>query len=414
VTYYFSKATNFYKGNSPDELLRKYGSPLYVYSEEIFRTRCREMTGMVPYDKFQVTYSMKANSNLTLLRIAREEGLHADAMSPGEIYVLEKAGYKPDEIFYISNNVSDEEMMFAVERGISVSVDSLSQLEKYGKLNPGGEVCVRFNPGVGAGHHKKVVTAGKKTKFGINLDKADDVKEIVEKYNLRLTGINQHIGSLFMEGSNYLKGVRSVLETASQFRDLDFVDFGGGFGIPYNKQEGQARLELEAFGREFAGLLEDWVKEYGKRIVFRSEPGRYISAECSILLGTVHARKNNYDRLYIGTDLGFNTLIRPAMYDSHHDIEVYRNGELLEEEACETVDVVGNICESGDIMAHERELPEIHEGDILGIMDAGAYGYSMSSNYNNRLRPAEILIKPDGSVSLIRRRDSLEDLLNNF
>lgn len=414
MTYYFSEAMNFYKGNRPDELVREFGSPLFVYSEEIFRKRCREMTGMVPYENFQVTYSMKANSNLTLLKIAHEEGLHADAMSPGEIYVLEKAGFKAHEIFYISNNVSDEEMMFAIDRGIPVSVDSLSQLERFGRLNPGGRVSVRFNPGLGAGHHKKVVTAGKKTKFGINLDKAPMVRELLEKYNLTLSGINQHIGSLFMDGENYLQGVRSVLDTASQFEDLEFVDFGGGFGIPYKKQEGQPRLELESFGREFAAILEEWTDSYGKRILFRTEPGRYISAESCILLGTVYARKSNYDRLYIGTDLGFNTLIRPAMYDSHHDIEVYRDGRLLDEEAVETVDIVGNICESGDIMAHERPMPEIREGDILGVMDAGAYGYSMSSNYNNRLRPAEVLIKPDGSIKMIRRRDTLLDLVRNF
>ncbi len=414
MTYYFSESTDFYKGNTPDGLLSRFGSPLFIYSEEIFRQRCHEMTTMVPYDNFQVTYSIKANSNLTLLKIAHEEGLHADAMSPGEIYVLEKAGFAPDEIFYISNNVSDEEMMFAIERGIAVSVDSLSQLEKFGKLNPGGNVSVRFNPGLGAGHHKKVVTAGKKTKFGINLDKADRVLEILEKYNLKLVGINQHIGSLFMDGENYLKGVESVLETAGQFMDLEFVDFGGGFGIPYKKQEGQPRLELEAFGKQFAKILNEWTDSYGKKILFRSEPGRYISAESCILLGTVHARKSNYDRIFIGTDMGFNTLVRPAMYDSHHDIEVYRNGKLLKGEACETVDIVGNICESGDIMAHERHMPEIQEGDVLGVMDAGAYGYSMSSNYNNRLRPAEVLIKTDGSTELIRRRDTLEDLMRNF
>lgn len=414
MTVYFSETTDFYKGNTPDMLLSKYGSPLFIYSEEIFRNRCREMTGMVPYEKFQVTYSIKANSNLTLLKIAHEEGLHADAMSPGEIYVLEKAGFSPEEIFYISNNVSDEEMLFAIERGIAVSVDSLSQLEKFGKLNPGGDVSVRFNPGLGAGHHKKVVTAGKETKFGINLDKAAQVKDILKKYKLKLVGINQHIGSLFMDGENYLQGVRSVLETASQFKDLEFVDFGGGFGIPYRKQEGQQRLELESFGNEFAKILNEWTDSYGSKILFRSEPGRYISAESCILLGTVHVRKSNYDRLYIGTDLGFNTLIRPAMYDSHHDIEVYRQGKLVKEEAGETVDIVGNICETGDIMAHERLMPIINEGDILGVMDAGAYGYSMSSNYNNRLRPAEVLIRTDGSVNLIRRRDTLEDLLKNF
>lgn len=414
MTIYFSETSDFYKGNSPDSLLSEFGSPLFVYSEQIFRQRCREMTKMVPYEKFQVTYSMKANSNLTLLKIAHEEGLHADAMSPGEIYVLEKAGFSADEIFYISNNVSDEEMQFAIDRGIAVSVDSLSQLEKFGKLNPGGDISVRFNPGVGAGHHKKVVTAGKKTKFGINLDKVPMVKEILSKYKLKLVGINQHIGSLFMDGANYLQGVKSVLEAASQFDDLEFVDFGGGFGIPYKKQDGQQRLELESFGKNFAKILEAWTDSYGKKILFRSEPGRYISAESCILLGTVHSRKNNYDRIYIGTDLGFNTLVRPAMYDSHHDIEVYREGRLLKEDVAETVDVVGNICESGDIMAHERPMPVIMEGDILGVMDAGAYGFSMSSNYNNRLKPAEVLIKTDGSLQMIRRRDTLDDLMRNF
>ncbi|MBN2558722.1 MAG: diaminopimelate decarboxylase [Clostridia bacterium] len=414
MTFFFSVAENFYKDTNPAELVGKFGSPLYVYNEDIFRRRCREMASLVPYENFKATYSIKANANLILLRIAREEGLHADAMSPGEIYILEKAGFSPDEIFYISNNVSDEEMLYAIERGIPTSVDSLSQLERYGRLAPGGSVAVRFNPGVGAGHHHKVVTAGKATKFGINLDKADDVRELLKKYRLRLSGINQHIGSLFMTGSKYLEGIKSVLEVASGFEGLEFVDFGGGFGIPYRKQEGQARLELEKFGADFAGILNEWTDGYGSRIMFRIEPGRYVSAESCILLGTVHAKKNNFDRIYIGTDLGFNVLVRPAMYDSHHDIEVYRNGVIVGDGETETVNITGNICESGDIMAAERTLPVIYEEDIIGIMDAGAYGYSMSSNYNNRLRPAEVLIKSDSSVILIRRRDTLEDLARNF
>ncbi|MFO7612943.1 MAG: diaminopimelate decarboxylase [Clostridia bacterium] len=414
MTCFFSTAENFYKNTNPAELVGTFGSPLYVYNEDIFRSRCREMASLVPYENFKATYSIKANANLTLLRIAREEGLHADAMSPGEIHVLEKAGFAPDEIFYISNNVSDEEMLYAIERGIPTSVDSLSQLERYGRLNPGGSVAVRFNPGGGAGHHHKVVTAGKATKFGINLDKADDVRTLLKKYRLRLSGINQHIGSLFMTGSKYLEGIKSVLEVASGFDGLDFVDFGGGFGIPYKKQEGQARLELLEFGAEFARILYRWTDKYGSRIMFRIEPGRYVSAESCILLGTVHAKKSNFDRIYIGTDLGFNVLVRPAMYDSHHDIEVYRNGGIVSDGETETVNITGNICESGDIMAVERNLPVIKEEDIIGVMDAGAYGFSMSSNYNNRLRPAEVLIKSDSSVALIRRRDTLEDLMRNF
>ncbi len=414
MTCYFSEAENFFKNTNPKKLIEEYGSPLYVYSEEIFRKRCREMTSLVDYDNFKVTYSMKANSNLTLLRIAREEGLHADAMSPGEMFFLEKAGFKPDEIFYISNNVSEDEFAYAIERGIPTSVDSLSQLDRYGKLNPGGDVCIRFNPGVGAGHHKKVVTGGKTTKFGVNLDKTEKVRELLDKHDLRLSGINQHIGSLFMDGEKYLEGVQSMLETASEFDDLDFIDFGGGFGIPYNKQDGERRLELGAFGGKFGKLLNSWADSYGKRPVFRIEPGRYISAESGILLGTVHAKKNNYDRIFVGTDLGFNNLIRPAMYGSHHDIEIYRGGRPVKAGPLEKVDVVGNICESGDVIAGQRELPVIRQDDILGVMDAGAYGYSMSSNYNNRLRPAEILIGCDSRTSVIRRRDTLEDLIRNF
>jgi diaminopimelate decarboxylase len=372
------------------------------------------MVGLVDYENFKVTYSIKANSNITLLKMAREEGLHADAMSPGEIFALETAGFKSEEIFYISNNVSDEEMLYAVERGIAVSVDSISQLEKYGRLNPGGDVCVRFNPGVGAGHHRMVVTGGKTTKFGVNLDKADEVKRIIKKYNLRLSGINQHIGSLFMDGDKYLEGVGSILETAALFDDLDFIDFGGGFGIPYAKQAGQPRLELVDFGERFGDLLGGWAESHGKKPVFRIEPGRYISAEAGVLLGRVYAKKSNCDRLFIGTDIGFNTLIRPAMYDSHHDIEIYREGKPVEDDKTETVDITGNICESGDIIAKQRTLPVIQEGDIIGVMDAGAYGYSMSSNYNNRLRPAEVLISSDSDVRLIRRRDTLEDLMRNF
>ncbi|MGE4284219.1 MAG: diaminopimelate decarboxylase [Clostridia bacterium] len=412
---YYTQQTNFYGKTSPKELIREYGSPLYVYNEKILRERCREMTQLVSYPNFKVNYSTKANSNLQFLKIIREEGLLADAMSPGEIFVLEAAGFKPEEIFYISNNVSIEEMKYAIDRGIMVSVDSISQLIQFGEINAGGKVAIRFNPGVGAGHHEKVVTAGKKTKFGVNMNYVQEVKDVLKKYNLKLAGINQHIGSLFMDGQPYMEGVKSLLSIGAQFDDLEFIDMGGGFGIPYHKQEGQARLELKQFGEKLSQLLSDWTKDYGKNILFKIEPGRYISAECCTLLGSVHTVKQNYDTTYVGTDLGFNVLARPVMYDSHHDIEVYKNNAAADDSKEEkVVNVVGNICESGDIIAKERKLPAIEENDILGVMDAGAYGYAMSSNYNNRLRPAEVLIQEVGNPVLIRRRDTLEDLMRNF
>ena len=409
---YYTQKTNFYGNTSPKELLEEYGSPLYVYNEKILRDRCQDMCGLISYPKFKPNYSTKANSNLTLLKIIREEGLHVDAMSPGEIHVLLAAGYKPEEIFYIGNNVSEDEMKFAIDHGVLISVDSISQLKQLGRLNPGGKVAVRFNPGIGAGHHEKVVTAGKNTKFGVNIDYVLEVKNLLKEFNLKLVGINQHIGSLFMDGSAYLEGVKSLLNIAEQFENLDFVDLGGGFGIPYHKQEGQERLELKNFGQKLNEILTNWTKSYGKEVEFKVEPGRYIVAECGILLGTVYSVKENYGITYVGTDLGFNVLARPVMYDSYHDVEVYKAG--IDSKTEEIVTIVGNICETGDIMARDRQLPHIDEGDILGIMDAGAYGYVMSSNYNNRLRPAEILINNEGEAMLIRRRDTLEDLMRNF
>jgi len=410
---YFTPSVNYYKSTNPHELVEKYGSPLYVYSEEILRTRCREMKNLVKYKNFKPHYSTKANANLELLKIIREEGISADAMSPGEIFVLMKAGYKPEDIFYVCNNVSLEEIKYAVDLGITVSVDSLSQLKLFASNFPGSKVAVRINTGYGAGHHEKVITAGKKTKFGINDDMVDEIKKVLSKHNMKLTGINQHIGSLFLEETAYIASARLLCRVAKQFDDIEFIDFGGGFGIPYMKQDGQGRLDLASVGRRLDEVIDEFVKEYGKEVTFKTEPGRYLVAECSVLLGTVMATKYHAGIDYVGTDLGFNVLQRPVMYDSHHDIEVYREGKITFD-GMETVTIVGNICESGDKLAIGRTLPTIGIGDIIGVMDSGAYGFSMASNYNNRLRPAEILVSQDGSSKVIRRRESLEDLIIHF
>jgi diaminopimelate decarboxylase len=408
-----SKSQNFFGNTNPVALAEEFGTPLYVYNENILRERCREMKSLVNYKNFAVNYSAKANSSLELLKIVNDEGLMVDAMSPGEIYVNLKAGFAPENIFYISNNVDDAELQFAIDAGVKISVDSVSQLERYGKLNPGGEITFRLNPGVGAGHHKKVVTAGKKTKFGIEMRFLPEIKAILKKYNLKLIGINQHIGSLFMEGDAYAQSAAAILNFAKEFEDLQFIDLGGGFGIPYKKQEGQERLDLKSLGEHLTKIIDKFVKGYGKEITFKIEPGRYIAAECGLLLGKAHSVKENYDLKYVGTDLGFNVLVRPVMYDSHHDIEIYRKSDQPSTKN-ESVRIVGNICETGDIIAKDRVLPEIFEDDIIGVLDAGAYGFVMSSNYNNRLRPAEVLIDKDGNPRLIRRRDTLEDIVRNY
>lgn len=412
---YYTEDVRFYGNTNPKRLLEKYGSPLYVYNESILRQRCREMMKLVTYPKFRVYYSTKANSNIYLLRIIHEEGLHADAISPGEIFFLQKAGFKPQEIFYIGNNVSPQEMKFAIESGVTISVDSLSQLEQYGALNPGGKVAIRINPGIGAGHSEKVMTAGNNTKFGIYPHLIPQVKRILKEHNLKLVGINQHIGSLFMEPTPYIEAAKTLLSIAEEFDELEFIDFGGGFGIPYRKQEGEKRLDLKALGEQLDEIIASWTAKRGIYPAFQIEPGRYIVAECGVLLGEVYAVKEGYNTTYVGTDLGFNVLIRPAMYNSHHDVEVYdQNGQPVKTDQYQNTTVVGNICESGDIITKNRLLPIIKEGYILGIMDAGAYGYSMASNYNSRLRPAEVLIDKNGNDRLIRRRENFDDLLSTF
>lgn len=404
----------YWEGVTPEEIVKQFGSPIYVYSERILRERCVELKNFVTYEKFIVDYSMKANSNPALLKIVREEGLEVDAMSPGEIYIAQMAGYKPEEIFFVCNNVSPEEMMFAVDKGIKISVDSLSQLEQYGKLVPHGKVCLRVNPGIGAGHHEKVVTAGKQTKFGINADCVEEIKQILERYDLTLIGINQHIGSLFMKTEDYLKSVDALFEFALKFPDLQFVDLGGGFGVPYKAADGEGRLNLQELGRELDRLFAGFVQRYGRELFFRVEPGRYVAAECGRILGTVNGVKYNGEKKYIGADIGFNVLMRPVLYDSYHELAFYRDGLLLDHTSGEPAAVVGNICESGDILAGERMLPIVSPGDTMVVKDAGAYGHVMSSNYNGRLRTGEVLITMDGEVKEIRKRDSFEDLVKNY
>lgn len=403
--------TDFFKGNNPEDIAGKYGTPLYVYNEEILRKHMDEVAKVITKYPYTANYSVKANTNIHILRLAMEEGNNCDAMSIGEIRMLQKAGFPIERIFYVPNNVSEEELKAAIELGVMTSLDSLSQLETYGALNPGGRCAVRLNPGVGAGHHEKVVTAGKKTKFGIAEEDIDQIFSIAEKYQLTIAGINQHIGSLFMEPEPYLKAVSNLLRIAERFPDLEFIDFGGGYGIPYHKLDGEAEFDMESFREKLVPILDAFVEKYKRVPLFKSEPGRYCVAEGSVILGRVHAVKQNAGRQYAGTDVGMNVLVRPSMYDSWHDIEVLRDGVPVSRENLEEQTVTGNICETGDVLAKDRMLPQIHKGDLICVLDTGAYGYSMCSTYNSRPRPAEIMICRDGSVKVIRRRETIEDLM---
>ena len=409
----YTDSVNFYGLEDPRELVSRFGSPLYVYNENVLRQRCRDLTGLSSHPGFCVNYSAKANTNPALLRIIRSEGCVVDAMSPGELHLNALAGFTPEEITYVCNNVSAEELKNAADHGCVVSVDSLAQLELFGQVAPGGRVMVRFNPGIGAGHSEKVVTGGKKTKFGVDPDMLPEVESIVARHQLRLVGVNQHIGSLFMEAGPYLEAMNILLATAERLLKLGYpleiIDFGGGFGMPYHKYEGQSRMDMEALGKAIHSCLTEWSERTGYKGRFFIEPGRYVVAECGVVLGTVHATKNNGPHRFAGTDIGFTVLARPMLYDAFHDVEIYReNG--TPDDATEEQTIVGNICESGDILAKDRQLPHIEQGDVIAMLDAGAYGWVMASSYNQRTRPAEVLIGADGKTRLIRRRETLEDL----
>lgn len=304
----FVEKVDFFKGNNPEDIVKEYGTPLYVYSEEIIRNRMDKVAKAISKYPHTANYSVKANTNIHILKLAFEEGNNCDAMSVGEIKMLETAGFPYERIFFVPNNVGDDELKYAIERGIMTSLDSLSQLERYGALNPGGKCAVRLNPGVGAGHHEKVVTAGKKTKFGVAEEDIDKIFEIAEKYNLTIAGINQHVGSLFMDPKPYLAAVENFLRIARTFKDLEFIDFGGGYGIPYHKLDDEADFDMASFTESLEKILEEFVKDYGKAPLFKSEPGRFCVAEGSVILGRVNAIKQNSGKKYIGTDVGMNTI----------------------------------------------------------------------------------------------------------
>ena len=390
----------FLGSRDPLQLLEKYGSPLYVYREDILRERCRQIRSMIPSDRFVPQYSAKANTNITLLKIIHQEGMGVDAMSIGEVLREEKAGFQKEEIMYCANNMTQEEMRFAHDHAGNIILDSLCQVELYGQLFPGAEIGIRINPGIGDGHSDKVITGGN-TKFGIPLDDAGRITDILQRYHLRLTVLHQHVGSQFLDDTIFLRAAETLLKVARQFPDVMILDFGGGFGVPYHHEK---RLDLSSLGSRLLALVQSSEAMDKRHYQIRVEPGRYIVAECGQLLGTVTDLKQNGRVKYLGTDIGFQVFMRPVLYQAEHRIHGFDGNDETDEYT-----VCGNICESGDVLARNLLMAKMHVGDAICVEDAGAYGYCMASNYNCRPRPAEILLSGD-STQLIRHRERYEQL----
>lgn len=388
------------------EVARVFGTPTYAYDESEIRAQFHSLVSSIHYHPKKILYAMKANFNPHIIEIFKELGAGIDAVSPGELFLARNKDFFS---VFTGNNATAEEMDIAYINADFINIDSLSALEKFGKKYSHKPVGIRINPDVGAGHHDHCITGGPKSKFGIWYSELGKAKRIADKHNLRIVGIHQHIGSQILEVDKFELAMDVLLKEARRFPELKVINFGGGFGVPYRPEE--KPLPIAVLGRRMSDCFFDFCGKYGRRLILMIEPGRYLIAESGWLLTRVNTIKRNPNgRTFIGVDSGFNHLLRPAMYGSYHHIINVSNPEGRKE----VVDVVGNICESGDKFAEEREIAEPRGGDLLAIATAGAYGYSMASNYNLRGLPAEVLIKPDGNIKLIRERESNETLIRRI
>src|SRR3989344_685825 len=387
------------------ELARKYGTPLYVYDGDLIKQRYKELLNCFPYKKTKLFYAMKANYNLAILKLLEKEGANIDAVSPGEVYLALKAGFTKERILFTANMMTDEEIHEVQKLGIIFNIGSLSELERYGKFYPHNKVCIRFNPDVVAGFHKNVRTGGKDTKFGIFLHHLEQVKAIAKRYDLTIIGIHEHTGSGIPETVDLMAGFKNILKVVKKenFPELQFVDFGGGFKVPY--QLAEPRIDYAAFGKTAAELFTKTSREFGRELAIYFEPGRYLVAEAGFLVVKVTTVKTGGKNI-AGTNSGFPQLIRTMFYDAYHHIINLTNPDGTKKR----YDVAGNICETGDYFATNRELPEIRENDLLAIQNAGAYCYSMGGVYNLRAMPAEVMVL-NGKDKLVRKRLSSKELV---
>jgi diaminopimelate decarboxylase len=377
-----------------------------VYDLGVVRERLRALKAAVAYRPFQPLYAIKANPCPAVVKAIVAEGFGIDAVSPGEVALALRLGVPPRLVLYTENNMTDAEQAEALRQGVLVNAGSLDRLVRLAAAGA-RECSVRFNPDVGAGAHEKICTAGPLTKFGVHHSQVDEVLEISRRTGLKVVGCHMHIGSGFLEWDAFARACEVIFAIAARLPDLRFIDCGGGIGIPYRPD--QRPMDLAAMGAALSRRMEGFCSSYGRHLELRLEPGRFPVAEAGSLLCTVTSVKRNPDgRVFVGTDTGFNHLVRPCMYGAYHRID-----NLTRPQApAEVVDVVGNICESGDIFARDRSLPLPCPGDVLALRDAGAYGFAMASAYNTRPLPAEVVLDGAAPPRLARRRQTIDELLD--
>jgi diaminopimelate decarboxylase len=392
-------------GVDPLELCDKYDCPVYVYDSAIIERQYRRIQESFHVKDLRINYACKALTNLAVLKVIKNIGAGLDTVSIQEVLIGLKAGFAPQNIMYTPNCVGIDEISEAVALGVRINIDNISILEQFGQLHPQVPICIRINPHIMAGGHRKTSVGHLDSKFGISIHQMPHVHRVVEATGLKVEGIHMHTGSDILDPDVFLSGAEIMLNIAREFRDLEYVDFGSGFKVPY--RPGDIETDMEELGEKISGRFNEFCREYGRDLALIFEPGKFLVSEAGYFFVKVNVIKHTTSTVFAGIDSGLNHFIRPMFYDAYHRITNVSRPEGKPR----FYTVVGYICET-DTFGVNRQIPEIHEGDILCLHNAGAYSMAMASNYNSRYRPAEVLVH-QGKDYLVRKRETLEDILRN-
>ncbi len=385
---------------------QEFGAPVYVYDTQKIISQFNRLTqafSSVP--QLKLNYAAKALSNISVLRLMKSLGSGLDTVSIQEVKLGLLAGFKPEDIIFTPNGVSLEEIEEAAALGVKINIDNLSVLEQFGSSHPDIPVCIRINPHVMAGGNTKISVGHIDSKFGISIHQIPHLLRIVDLTKMKVNGIHMHTGSDILDIGVFLYASEILFETATHFKDLEFIDFGSGFKVPY--KEGDIQTNIEELGVKLSSRFNEFCKSYGKDLTLAFEPGKFLVSEAGYFLAKVNVVKQTTSTVFASVDSGFNHLIRPMLYGSSHEIINISNPKGKER----YYSVVGYICET-DTFGNNRRIKEISEGDILCFKNAGAYCFTMASNYNSRYRPAEVLWH-ENKAHLIRERETFDDLLKN-
>ncbi|MBK7957694.1 MAG: diaminopimelate decarboxylase [Bacteroidetes bacterium] len=388
------------------DVANQYETPVYVYDGDKIVNQYRKLSSAFGSTKVKIKYACKALTNINILKLLKNEGSGIDTVSIQEVWLAIKAGFDPKDILYTPNCVSIEEIAMAVELGVQINIDNISILEQFGnKYGNTVPVCIRINPHIMAGGNHQISTGHIDSKFGISYYQMRHLVRVVTLHNIDVVGLHMHTGSDILDAGVFIQGAELLYDAAKNFKNLRFLDFGSGFKVAYKL--GDYTVNIAETGKAISESFNNFCKEYGRELELWFEPGKYIVSEAGFFVVKVNVIKQTTSTVFVGVDSGQNHLIRPMFYNAHHHIVNLSNPEGTER----IYSVVGYICET-DTFAWDRKLNEVREGDLLAFYNAGAYGYSMSSNYNSRFRPAEVLIYK-GESHLIRKRETMEDLLKN-